>query len=380
MGVTKYKASGKTFWKLDESVTMPSGELIRIRRQRIPTKEQALALAAKIRSEAFETGHFGKAREYGLTVEQAWNYYLPVSKRDNRSWQTEAGRASHVLNHLGRKKAAKLTLADIDHYRTKRFSENGARGKPPAPATVDREIEILKRILNYAVKCGRISANPVAGAKLLRKPNVRTTVIDEDTFEKLVDAAAAHLRPILVVAFDTGMRRNEILRLRWNQVDLRSGVIRLEVTDTKTEQARTIVLTKRAQEALRIQPRHMTSEHVFTNPATGKPYTCIKRSFEGACRRLGLKNVWFHDLRRSFVTRARRMGVPESVVMKMSGHKTRAVFDRYNIVSDDDLREAMSMIEAGHRGNLRQNSGNVRIPTPKSKRPPRKYAEALEKK
>jgi len=97
-------------------------------------------------------------------------------------------------------------------------------------------------------------------------------------------------------------------------------------------------------------------------------------------KRLKLKDNWFHDLRRSFVTRARRMGVPESVVMRMSGHKTRAVFDRYNIVSEEDLREAVARIEAGKCENLRPIFVPVSNLTPKSKKPPRKYAEALEKK
>lgn len=78
----------------------------------------------------------------------------------------------------------------------------------------------------------------------------------------------------------------------------------------------------------------------------------IRKQFLDACDKAGIKatgkdGLWFHDLRRSFVTNARRRGVPESVVMKMSGHKTRSVFDRYNIVNEDDVREAVKSIEAG---------------------------------
>ena len=84
---------------------------------------------------------------------------------------------------------------------------------------------------------------------------------------------------------------------------------------------------------------------VFINPE--KAWKDVRKMFRRACKTAKLTGVWFHDLRRSFVTNARRRGVPESVVMKMSGHRTRAVFDRYNIVEEDDLREAVKRIEAG---------------------------------
>jgi hypothetical protein len=74
--------------------------------------------------------------------------------------------------------------------------------------------------------------------------------------------------------------------------------------------------------------------------------------FRRACNNAKLEGIWFHDLRRSFVTNARRRGVPESVVMKLSGHKTRSVFDRYNVVSEDDLKSAVRQIESGSAAEL----------------------------
>ena len=95
------------------------------------------------------------------------------------------------------------------------------------------------------------------------------------------------------------------------------------------------------------QPRHIKSDWVFTNPETEEAWKDVRKVFRRACKAVKLTGVWFHDLRRSLVTNARRRGVPESVVMRMSGHRTRAVFDRYNIVEEDDLRDAVKRIEAG---------------------------------
>ena len=273
--------------------------------------------------------------------------YQPISKRDNDTWKSEEGRAKHLNRHLGQKLAAGLTVKDVDEYRTKRLGETTRRKKAPSPASLDREVELLKRMLNYAVSCGSLPSNPVAAVKLLRKPNVRRSVLDDAAFEKLLAASEAHLKPIILVAYDTGMRLREVLGLRWSQVNLKLGFIKLSAEDTKTEEPRTVFLTSRVLEALEAQPRHIKGDWVFTNPETEEAWKDVRKVFRRACKTAKLNGVWFHDLRRSFVTNARRRGVPESVVMRMSGHRTRAVFERYNIVEEDDLRDAVKRIEAG---------------------------------
>jgi integrase len=253
-------------------------------------------------------------------------------------------------------------VKDVDEYRTKRLAETTRRKKAPSPASLDREVELLKRMLNYAVACGSLTSNPIAAAKLLRRPNVRRSVLDDVAFDKLRAAAEDHLKPIILVAYDTGMRLREVLGLRWSQVNLELCVVKLGAEDTKTEEPRTVFLTKRVREVLDAQPRHIKSDWVFTNPETEEAWKDIRKPFRRACEAAKLTGVWFHDLRRSFVTNARRRGVPESVVMKMSGHRTRAVFDRYNIVEEDDLRDAVKRIEAGivkNSGGLGQDQDKV---------------------
>ncbi len=346
MGVKKYMHKGRAFFQVDEWLTLPDGRATRFRKRMIPTREQATALVAKVRTEAFEGRYFDRVKAPDVTVAEAWTAYQTVSERDNDTWQTEAGRAEHIVRHLGRRNAASLTVRDVDEFRTLRLSEKTKRGAAPSHATLDREVELLKRMLGYAVACETLTVNPIAKVKLLHKPNVRVSVLDEADFGKLLEAADVELKPILLVAFDTGMRKREILDLRWSQVDLKHGVIKLAAEDTKTEQARTICLTSRAVRALEDTPKVPGSLYVFANPSTKKPWADMKRGFAGACKAAGLKGVWFHDLRRSFVTNARRRGVPESVVMRFSGHRTRAVFDRYNVVEEEDLRAAVKKLES----------------------------------
>ncbi|HWE22977.1 MAG TPA: site-specific integrase, partial [Myxococcales bacterium] len=308
-----------------------------------------------LRIDAFEGRYFERTKPSKITVEDAWTAYKPISERDNDTWLSERGRASHLLRHLGKKLAASLTVKEVDEYRTKRLGETTRRKSAPAPATLDKEVELLKRILNYAVACGDLKSNPVADVKLLRKPNVRRSVLDEAAFEKVLAKAEPHVKPILLVAFDTGMRRSEVVGLKWSQVDLKAGVVKLAAEETKTEEPRTIFLTSRVREALSSMPRYLKSEWVFTNPETNKAWNDVRKMFRRAADAAGFPGLWFHDLRRSFVTNARRHGVPESVVMKMSGHKTRSVFERYNIIEEEDLIEAVKRLESGRASGLGQD-------------------------
>jgi integrase len=349
MGVEKYQADGKSWWRVDAWVIDHEGRRVRFRRRRIPTREQALAVATKVQAESFEGNFLQRKQVPRHTVAELWDAYAPAAQRDHAAFDTDAGRARHLLRHLGSYQAQRLSLREVDAYRGARLQEKTRRGAAPAPATLDREVELLKRLLAYAVRSRLLLEHPLRDVPLLRRPNVRRTVVDEEGFQRLFAAAEEALRPVLLVAFDTGMRKAEILKLRWDQVDLSAGHIRLEAEDTKTNQARLIVLTERVKHALRALPRGLGRASVFANPATGAAWVDLRKAFQRALEATKLEGLWFHDLRRSFVTRARKHRIPESVVMRMSGHRTRAVFDRYNVVDDEDLRAAVRALEnPGH--------------------------------
>lgn len=136
-------------------------------------------------------------------------------------------------------------------------------------------------------------------------------VVDEQMFGRLFEVSEEPLRPILLTAFDTGMRLREVLDLRWEQVDLRSSTITLAAQDTKSEAPRLVMLTARLCAVLKGLPRGIGAAPVFPNPKTGRPWEDLRRPFGRAVRKAKLAGLWFHDLRRSFVTRARKAGIPE---------------------------------------------------------------------
>ncbi len=163
------------------------------------------------------------------------------------------------------------------------------------------------------------------------------------------------MRPVLTFAYYTGCRRGEILGLHWEQVDLSERIVRLEAGTTKNDEPRLLPLTNELFEVLSMQRSIRDAKHsgcpwVFFDES-GRPIRCFRRSWETACEAAGLigadgeANRLFHDLRRSGVRNLIRAGVPETVAMRISGHKTRSVFDRYNIVSERDLHEAARRLE-----------------------------------
>jgi integrase len=165
----------------------------------------------------------------------------------------------------------------------------------------------------------------------------------------------------LIFAYKTGRRASEIEGLTWAQVDLANGIVRLEAGETKNDSGRTVYLDKellgifQQQEKAR-KKRTSITPYVFTNEAGNGPVKDFHKSWVSACKSAKIGKRLFHDFRRSAVRNMVRAGIPERVAMMVSGHKTRSVFDRYNIVSDTDLRPASQKTETYLRAQIRAQS------------------------
>jgi len=167
------------------------------------------------------------------------------------------------------------------------------------------------------------------------------------------------------MAYYTGMRAGELVSLKWEHVDFSARQVRLDPGTTKNDDARTVPLSGELHERLQT----MKQERDFHYPdcpwvfsRSGRRIRSFRNSWTGTCERVGLDGLLFHDLRRSGVRNLVRAGVPEKVAMAISGHKTRAIFDRYNITNERDLADAARKLDAyiqnGH------NSGTIELPEP----------------
>ncbi|NIS63389.1 MAG: tyrosine-type recombinase/integrase, partial [Proteobacteria bacterium] len=176
----------------------------------------------------------------------------------------------------------------------------------------------------------------------LREDNRRLRFLSEEEMLRFLESCSPHLRPIVLTALNTGMRKSEILNLRWDQVDFKHGFILLEVT--KSGERREIPMNQILREALRKIPRRLNNPHVFTN-GKGTPYKDVKGSFASALRKAGIKDFKFHDLRHTFASHLVMEGVDLTTVKELLGHKTLNMTLRYAHLAPGHKVRAVSVLE-----------------------------------
>jgi integrase len=189
---------------------------------------------------------------------------------------------------------------------------------------------------------------------MLEERNVRKGFFEKHQYTSVRDHLPAHLRPIVTFCYITGWRvPSEVLQLQWRQVDLDAGEVRLDAGTTKNNEARTFVMTtdlKRLLKGLRDETKKLEREQDKIIPWVfhqgGTPIKSLYGAWRTACTAAGVPGRILHDFRRTAVRNLVRAGVPERVAMQITGHKTRSVFERYNIVSDGDLRDAARKLDA----------------------------------
>ncbi|MGD8764477.1 MAG: site-specific integrase [Desulfobacteraceae bacterium] len=199
---------------------------------------------------------------------------------------------------------------------------------------------------------------------MLKENNVRKGFFEHGDFLALRDALPSYLKGFVTFGYKFGWRFSEIAGLTWSQVDLAQGIVRLEVGETKNDDARTVYLDDELNEIFRRQWESRKENkklvpYVFTNKDGEGRIKDFRGAWNAACKKAGIGKRLFHDFRRTAVRNMIRSGIPERVAMMISGHKTRSVFDRYNIVSDADLKIAAQKQESYLETQMGTISGTI---------------------
>ena len=276
----------------------------------------------------------------------------------------------HLTPYFGDRRLIAITSADITAYIAKRQTDTivtrqafvdeanqsvPAETKPVSNGEINRELQILKRIFSLAIDSGRLATKPKI--TMLAEAPPRAGFFEREQYKAVLAHLPEEIRPVITFAYITGWRiADEILPLEWRQVDFNAGEVRLDPGTTKNREGRVFPFTAELRTVLAAQhaehKRLKKAGHIFPNvfwrmvadERGGKKHpkviTRFDKSWKIACRAAGCPGRIPHDLRRTAIRNFVRSGTSENVAMKLSGHKTRSVFDRYDIVSGDDLREA----------------------------------------
>jgi integrase len=243
--------------------------------------------------------------------------------------------------HFGLFRAAQVTTQMIQDYTLGRLDQGAA------PATVNRELAALKRMFNLGARSTPPKVERVPYVPMLKEDNVRKGFFEHGDYLAVRDAISEHLRDVVTFGYKTGWRVSEITGLTWAQVDFEARTVRLEVGETKNDQGRIIFMDDETEEMLlrRWRDRKRPLPWVFLNAKGTERVKRFRKAWVSACKKAGFVGRLFHDLRRTAVRNMVRARVPERVAMAISGHKTRSMFDRYNIVSEADLQLAARQLQ-----------------------------------
>jgi integrase len=243
----------------------------------------------------------------------------------------------HLQGFFGGMRAIDITTDKVRAYIKVRQEEGYAN------AEINRELAALKRMFNLSLQQSPPKVSHKPYIPMLQERNVRTGFFEHDEFTALRAALPPVLRPVVTFAYYTGWRKQEILGLTWDRVDLHASTVRLDPGTTKNQEGRTVYLDGELRETM-MALRTERDTHLPLCPwvfyRSERRIKDFRYAWHAACQTVGLQGKLFHDFRRTAVRNMIRAGIPERVAQQIAGHKTRSVFDRYHIVSYSDLREA----------------------------------------
>ncbi len=290
---------------------------------------------------------FERTRFEDLVAGIRQDYALNERKSDRRLEDF----IKHLTAHFKQIRASAITTERIKEYITKRKAEGAANG------TINRELGCLKRMFRLAYRQTPPKVARIPHIPMLEEHNVRSGFFEHEDFLALRGALPDYAKVPATLAYYSGMRMGEVFSLKWSQMNFTEGKLFLRAQDTKTDTPRVLYLTGdlyRVLAAWKCRCEEQWPSCPWICHRGGIQLQSLKHSWRQACERVGLgkmvedeqkgRKVWMgmipHDFRRTAIRNMVRAVIPEKVAMAISGHTTRSVFDRYNIVNEADLKAA----------------------------------------
>lgn len=269
--------------------------------------------------------------------------YLEFSKTNKKpnSYERDLTSSKHLLRYFNGKTIQQITNWHVEKYKSSRLKEPMKNGKTPAKASINRELSMLKHLFKKSIEWNMISTDPIAQVKLYPEKPKQLRVIKEEEFSKLYSSASEFLKPILMIAIYTGLRRSEILNLKVSDINLRDRHILIR--ESKNGEIRYVPINSLLMNTLKSVINNTNCEYLFAGP-DGNPVKTVKKAFWGALRRSGIEHLRFHDLRHSFGSYLSMSGVDIATIQKLMGHKEISTTERYLHPSPEHRKDAVERL------------------------------------
>lgn len=310
----------------------------RKRRKIGPSKKLAQQVLQDVHVKIAKGEYLGVYDEKKILFEDFSQQYIAFSKT-NKAWSTQRRdrfSVAQLISVFKGKYLFEITPRMIEKYKATRLGK-------VAPATVNRELACLKHMYTKANEWGYLKINPVKSVKLLKEPPGRLRYLNSDEAKTLLDACRDYLGSMVVTALNTGMRKGEILALRWKDVDLRNR--KVTVRKPKNNEIRVIPINQTLYQELMNLSGQSDGEYVFTN-GDGRPFGDIKKGFSAALQRAGIEDFHFHDLRHTFGSHLVMQGVDLKTIQQVMGHKDIKMTMRYSHLSPEYVQEAIGRLDS----------------------------------
>lgn len=289
-----------------------------------------------------------------------------------RSYESVKYQIKNLRVFFGKRLVNEITTESLIDYKLWRLKTNSKHKEEAVKiSTVNRELSAMRKMMRYAYGKGWILKDIFFNAKVIETSNEieRTRLLSLDEEKRLLENCFGerevtykrrkprnsdeieeitatisvdnpHLKGMIILALDSGMRRGEIFKLRWDDIDFENNLIRILGTNTKTERERIAPLSQRAKDELNRIKEFTPGENPF-------PFTDIKRSFATAKRLAGIDDLHFHDLRRTAITRWIQRGMSLAFAGKFAGHsQLQTTMKHYTATDIDMIKEITDKMNA----------------------------------
>lgn len=311
------------------------------------TDEQTAANEVVRRKSAIIEGRDGEPDKSMPFEEFVETIYLKWSKHNKRSYYLDTQYAKIFNQHFKGKTLRQVTPLAIEQFKQKRREGLTIRREQRSAGSVNRELSVLSSIFGRAVKYGFLDVSPCQGMELYKNYNQRKRVVTAEEEQKIFASMTGRLerlRPLMILALNTGMRRREMLKLWWSDVDFDRGQINIRAENSKSKKSRTIPMNSTTKDLLE-KLRESAPDKFLVFSGKGYCTSSASNNFSDLCKELGFPDVTLHTLRHTFSTRLKDANVNPFVIRDLLGHSTVLITEGYTHKTPGTLEEAVKKLE-----------------------------------